>query len=277
MIAKLIPNRNQLIIFIILTILLILIFIPIIYLIILSLKDNGQIYGRFWSLPNPVRWENFALGWQVISRPILNSVVSSGTATLGNIVFASLAGYAFARHQFPGKEILYTAILMLLMVPPILMLIPEFVLISSIGLLNTLWALILPWMAGGQVFSLLLFRTFFSTLPEDFFDAARIDGASEFRVFWHIAIPLSKPIIITIAIIRLVATYNQYIRPLLMISDPHKQVVAVAITQFTSDIGVTDLGPQMAAYIVATIPLIIFFSFGMRYYVAGLTSGGIRA
>ena len=153
MIAKLIPNRNQLIIFIILTILLILIFIPIIYLIILSLKDNGQIYGRFWSLPNPVRWENFALGWQVISRPILNSVVSSGTATLGNIVFASLAGYAFARHQFPGKEILYTAILMLLMVPPILMLIPEFVLISSIGLLNTLWALILPWMAGGQVFS----------------------------------------------------------------------------------------------------------------------------
>lgn len=277
MIAKIIPNRNQLIIFTILTILLFLIFIPMVYLMILSLKDNGQIYGQFWSLPNPVRWENFALGWRVISRPILNSVVASGTATLGNIVFASLAGYAFARHQFPGKEILYTGILMLLMVPPILMLIPEFVLISSIGLLNTLWALILPWMAGGQVFSLLLFRTFFAALPEDFFDAARIDGASELRVFWHIAIPLCKPIIITVAIIRLVATYNQYMRPLLMISDPQKQVVAVAITQFTSDIGVTDLGPQMAAYIVATIPLIIFFSFGMKYYVSGLTSGGIRA
>lgn len=277
MIAKFIPNRNQLVILVILTILLILIFIPIAYLIILSLKDNGQIYGRFWSLPNPIRWENFALGWQVVSRPILNSVVSSGTATLGNIVFASLAGYAFARHHFPGKEILYTAILALLMIPPILTLIPEFVLLSGLGLVNTLWALILPWMAGGQVFSLLLFRTFFANLPEDFFDAARIDGGSEFQVFRYIAIPLSSPIIITVAIIRLVATYNQYIRPLLVISDPQKQVVAVAITQFTSELGVTDIGPQMAAYIVATIPLIIFFSFGMKYYVSGLTSGGIRA
>ena len=277
MIAKLIPNRNQLSILVLLTILLVLIFIPIAYLIILSLKDNGQIYGRFWSLPNPIRWENFALGWQVVSRPIINSVMASGVATLGNIVFASLAGYAFARHRFPGKEILYTSILALLMIPPILTLIPEFVLLSGLGLVNTLWALILPWMAGGQVFSLLLFRTFFANLPEDFFDAARIDGGSEFQVFWHIAIPLSSPIIITVAIIRLVATYNQYIRPLLVISDPQKQVVAVAITQFTSELGVTDLGPQMAAYIVATVPLIIFFSFGMKYYVSGLTSGGIRA
>jgi ABC-type glycerol-3-phosphate transport system permease component len=274
---KLIPNRNQLVILMVLTVLLILIFIPIVYLIILSLKDNGQIYGRFWSLPNPVRWENFALGWQVVSRPIVNSVIASSAATLGNIVFASLAGYAFARHRFPGKEILYTAILVLLMIPPILTLIPEFVLLSGLGLVNTLWALILPWMAGGQVFSLLLFRTFFATLPEDFFDAARIDGGSELQVFWHIAVPLSGPIIITVAIIRLVATYNQYIRPLLVISDPQQQVVAVAITQFTSELGVTDIGPQMAAYILATVPLIIFFAFGMKYYVSGLTSGGIRA
>src|SRR5690606_22211176 len=108
---------------------------------------------------------------QVVSRPIVNSVIASSAATLGNIVCASLAGYAFARHRFPGKEILYTAILVLLMIPPILTLIPEFVLLSGLGLVNTLWALILPWMAGGQVFSLLLFRTFFATLPEDFFDA----------------------------------------------------------------------------------------------------------
>ena len=265
-------NRNQTIILAILSVLLFLTFIPIFYLVFLALKDNGQIYGRFWAMPNPIRWENFTLGLKVITRPILNSVYASSTATLGNIVFAGLSGYAFARHNFPGKEIIYTAILMLLMIPPILMLIPEFVLMGSLGLLNTLWAVIFPWMAGGQVFSLLLFRTFFASLPEDYFDAARIDGASELRVFWHIAVPLSKPIIITVAIIRLVTTYNQFMRPLIMISDPNKQVVA-----FTSDIGTTDLGPQMAAYIVAAIPLIIFFSFGMRYYISGLTSGGIRA
>ena len=274
---QLLTSRNQSLIWGLLGLLLIFTFIPILYLLILSFKDNGQIYGRFWSLPRPYRWENFILGWQVIRLPILNSMLASSTATLGNLLFASLAGYVFARHRFPGKEIIYTGILALLMIPPILMLIPEFVLLSSLGLQNTLWAVILPWMAGGQVFSLLLFRTFFVTLSEEFFDAARIDGATELQIYANIVLPLSKPIIVTVAVIRLVATYNQFMRPLIMISDPRKQVVAVALTQFTSDIGVTDLGPQMAAYIVAAIPLIILFSFGMKYYVSGITAGGLKA
>ena len=270
-------SLNQTVILVGLAILLLLTFVPIGYLIVLSLKDSGQIYGRFWSLPRPYRWENFWLGWQVIRRPMLNSILASSTSTLGNIVFASLAGYAFARHRFPGKEIIYTGVIALLMIPPILMLIPEFVLINTLGLQNTLWAVILPWTAGGQVFSLLLFRSFFATLPEDFFDAARIDGGSELQIYWRIALPLSKATIVTIAVIRLVTTYNQFMRPLIMISDPKKQVVAVALTQFTSDIGITDIGPQMAAYIVATIPLIILFSFGMKYYISGLTAGGLKA
>ena len=270
-------QRNQIIITILIIILLILTFIPIIYLIILSLKDNGQIYGRFWSLPNPFRFENFLLGWEVISKAMINSLIASGVSTLGNVVFASLAGFVFARHKFPAKEIIYLSILSLLMIPEILMLIPEFVLINTMGLENTLWALIFPWMAGGQVFSLLLFRTFFATLSEEFFDAARIDGASEFQVFLRICLPLSIPIIITVVVIRLVSTYNQFIRPLLMISDPEKQVVAVAMTQFASDTGVTDLGPQMSAYIVSSIPLIFLFAFGMKYYVSGLTAGGLKA
>ena len=270
-------KKNQIIIVLILLALLILTFIPIVYLTVLSLKDNGQIYGRFWSLPNPYRFENFILGWQVISHAILNSTIASGVSTLGNVVFASLAGFVFARHNFPLKEYIYITILALLMVPEILMLIPEFVLINSMGLENTLWALIFPWMAGGQVFSLLLFRMFFSTLSKEFFDAARIDGANEMQVFIRICIPLSMPIIITVFVIRMVGTYNQFIRPLLMISDHKKQVVAVAMTQFSSDTGVTDLGPQMAAYIISTIPLIILFSFGMKFYISGLTAGGLKA
>ena len=270
-------SAGQLLLYAVLIILLIVTFIPIIYLVALALKDNGQIYGRFWSMPNPYRWENFALGTLVIWRPILNSILTSGSSTVATVFLASLSGYVFARHRFPGKELLYTGILALLMIPPILTLIPAYVLILNMRLENTYWALILPWTSGGQVFALLLCRSFFATLPEEFFDAARIDGASELQSFAQIAVPLSAPILVTVAVVRLVTTYNQFMWPLVVISSPKRQVVAVALTQFTSEIGVTDLGPQMAGYILASVPLIVLFSFGMRQYVRGLTAGGLKA
>lgn len=267
----------QLVILLVLGALLILTFVPILYLMVLSLKDNGQIYGRFWSLPDPYRFENFALGWQVIGRAVLNSIITSGSACFVTIILSSLSGYVFARHRFPGKEVLYTGILALLMIPPILTLIPAYVLILNMGLENTYWALILPWTSGGQVFALLLCRSFFATLPEEFFDAARIDGATELQSFWRIAVPLSMPILITVAVVRLVTTYNQFMWPLVAISSPKRQVVAVALSQFTSEIGVTDIGPRMAAYVTASVPLILLFSVGMRHYVRGLTAGGLKA
>ena len=268
---------GQFLLYAVLLILLVVTFIPIIYLVALSLKDNGQIYGRFWSMPDPYRWENFALGSLAIWRAVLNSILTSGSSTAATVVLASLSGYVFARHRFPGKELIYTGILALLMIPPILTLIPAYVLILNMGLENTYWALILPWTSGGQVFALLLCRSFFATLPEEFFDAARIDGASELQSFAQIAVPLSAPILVTVAVVRLVTTYNQFMWPLVVISSPKRQVVAVALTQFTSEIGVTDLGPQMAGYILASIPLIVLFSFGMRHYVRGLTAGGLKA
>lgn len=270
-------SPSQLLLYVGLLILLLITFIPIAYLLVLSLKDNGQIYGRFWSLPQPYRWENFGLGTLVIWRPILNSILTSGTSTAATLVLASLSGYVFARHRFPGKELIYTAILALLMIPPILTLIPAYVLVLNMGLENTYWALILPWTSGGQVFALLLCRSFFATLPEEFFDAARIDGASELQSFVRIAVPLSTPILVTVAVVRLVTTYNQFMWPLVVISSPKRQVVAVALTQFTSEIGVTDIGPQMAGYILASLPLVLLFSFGMRHYVRGLTAGGLKA
>ncbi|OQA43609.1 MAG: L-arabinose transport system permease protein AraQ [Chloroflexi bacterium ADurb.Bin325] len=268
---------SQGLIYAILILLLALTFAPLIYLVILSLKDNGQIYGRFWALPNPVRWANFATALQVIVRPMINSIITTVSSTAGTLLFASMAGYAFARRRFPGKELIYTAILALLMIPPILTLIPAYVLIYNFNMQNTYWALILPWMSGGQVFALLLCRSFFATLPEEFFDAARIDGASEFASFIRIAMPLSIPILVTVAVVRLVTTYNQFMWPLVVISSPSRQVVAVALTQFTSEIGITDIGPQMAAYILASVPLIVIFSLGMKQYVQGITAGGLKA
>ena len=251
--------------------------VPIGLMLILSLKDNGQIYARFWSLPSPYRWENYVIGFLGIWRFAVNSLIATGASTAITVLLSALAGFVFARHRFPGKEALYTAIISLLMIPPILTLIPAFVLVHQLGLVNTHWALILPWASGGQVFGLLLCRSFFATLSEEYFEAARIDGASELQALWYVAVPLSRSILVTLAIMRLVTTYNNFIWPLVVITDLSRQVISVGLTQFTSNAGVTDLGPQMAAYVYATVPILIVFLFGMRYYIQGLVSGGLKA
>jgi ABC-type glycerol-3-phosphate transport system permease component len=251
--------------------------VPIVLMVILSLKDNGQIYARFWALPQPVRWENYVVGFLGIWRFALNSLITVGASTLITVVLSALAGFVFARHRFPGKETIYTAILALLMIPPILTLIPAFVLVHELGLVNTYWALILPWASGGQVFGILLCRSYFATISEEFFEAARIDGASELQALWHVAVPLSRSILVTLAIMRLITTYNNFIWPLVVITDLSRQVVSVGLTQFTSNAGMTDLGPQMAAYVYATIPILVIFLLGMRYYIQGLVAGGLKA
>lgn len=256
---------------------LVLTLIPIGLMLFFSLKDNGQIYGRFWQMPNPVRWENYSAGFSVMSTYIFNTLVYSITSVIGVVFLSSLSGYVFARHKFPLKEPIYLIILALLMIPGVLTLIPQFVWVKQLGLTNTPWALILPWTAGGQVFGILICRSFFATLPQELFDAGRIDGATEFQLYRLVAIPLSWPIIVTLGIMHLVSTYNDFIWPLLTISDSKMQVVSVGLTQFTSQFGVTDWGPRMAAYVVATIPLIVLFMFGMRYYIRGITSGAVKA
>lgn len=260
----------------ILTVVLVLSFATIALMVFLSLKDNGQIYGRFWSPPDPAIWSNYREGWARMDRYVFNSLVYSLASVAGVVFLSSLSGYVFARHHFPGKEVIYVAILALLMVPGVLTLIPAFVLVRDLGLTNTPWVLILPWTAGGQVFGILLCRSYFATLPQELFDAAKVDGASEIQQYAKIALPLSWPILVTLAIMHLVSTYNDFIWPLLTISSPKLQVVTVGLTQFTTEFGTVNWGPRMASYAVASLPLVILFTFGMRYYVRGLTSGAVK-
>ncbi len=251
-------------------------FVTIALMLFLSLKDNGQIYGRFWSLPDPVLWENYRDGWLQMRRYIFNSLLYSLASVVGVVFLSSISGYVFARHRFPGKELIYVVILALLMVPGVLTLIPAFVLVRELGLINTPWALILPWTAGGQIFGILLCRSFFATLPQELFDAAKVDGASEFEQYFRIALPLSWPIMVTLAIMHLVSTYNDFIWPLLTISDQNIQVVTVGLTQFRNEFGTVNWGPRMAAYAVSSMPLVLLFAFGMKFYVRGLTSGAVK-
>lgn len=274
--SRLKAAAGQSVLIILLVAILLLSFVTIALMLFLSLKDNGQIYGRFWSLPDPVRWENYQDGWLLMRRYIVNTLLYSLASVIGVVFLSSISGYVFARHRFPGKELIYVVILALLMVPGVLTLIPAFVLVRELGLINTPWALILPWTAGGQIFGILLCRSFFSTLPQELFDAAKVDGASEFEQYFRIALPLSWPIMVTLAIMHLVSTYNDFIWPLLTISDQSIQVVTVGLTQFRNEFGTVNWGPRMAAYAVSSMPLVLLFAFGMKFYVRGLTSGAVK-
>jgi ABC-type glycerol-3-phosphate transport system permease component len=260
-----------------LAILLLLTLVPIILMIFTSLKNRGQIYTQFWALPDPALWENYILGWKGMRSYIFNSLLFGALSVISVCFLASLTGYVFARHRFPGKETLYVGILALLMIPGVLTLIPSFVLVSQLGLIDTPWALILPWTAGGQVFGIMLCRSYFASLPQELFEVGRLDGANEFQLYARIALPLSWPILVTLAIMHFVGTYNDFIWPLVTITDPSKQVVGVGLRQFVNQWGIADIGAQMAGYAVSVIPLLILFTFGMKYYIQGVTSGALKA
>jgi len=256
---------------------LVLTFVPVVIMLTMSFRNNGQIYSNFWGVPDPWLVSNYTTGFTSIIRYALNSVIYSLISVVLVVILSSLSGYVFARHRFPGKEVLFLLILGLLMIPGVLTLIPSFVLVHQLGLWNTPLALILPWTAGGQVLGIFLCRSFIAGLPPELFEAGRMDGAGEFTLWYKVAVPLSWPILMTLAILSMVGNYNDFIWPLLVISDQNLQVVSVGLTQFTSSHGVTDFGPQMAAYVVASVPLLIVLMFGMKYFIQGITSGAIKA
>jgi ABC-type glycerol-3-phosphate transport system permease component len=268
---------QQAVIILALVALLVLTLVPVLLMLTMSLKNRGQIFTQFWALPRPPLWENYVYGWRGMRTYIFNSLLFGTASVLGVVFLSSLAGYVFARHRFPGKEVIYVAILSLLMIPGVLTLIPSFVLVRQLGLLDTPWALILPWTAGGQVFGIMLCRSYFATIPNELFEAGRIDGASELTLYWQVALPLSWPILITLAIMHFIGSYNDFIWPLVTITDPSKQVVGVGLRQFVNQFGVVDIGAQMAGYAVSVIPLLILFTFGMKYYIQGVTAGALKA
>jgi ABC-type glycerol-3-phosphate transport system permease component len=252
-------------------------FVPVVIMVTMSFRNNAQIYGNFWGLPDPWLFDNYVQGFTSIIHYALNSVIDTFISAVLIVTLSSLSGYVFARHRFPGKELLFLLILGLLMIPGVLTLIPAFVLMHQLGLWNTPFALILPWIAGGQVLGIFLCRSFIAGLPQELFEAGRMDGAGEFTLWYKVAVPLSWPILMTLAILSMVGNYNDFIWPLLVISDDNLQVISVGLTQFTSAHGVTDYGPQMAAYVVASAPLLIVFMFGMKYFIQGITSGALKA
>jgi ABC-type glycerol-3-phosphate transport system permease component len=249
---------------------------PTFFVIMTSFKTTSQFYANFWFPSWPVHLNNYSLAWTAISSYMVNSVFVTLLSTLGVLVLACCAAYAFARFDFPGRQFFYYGVLVLLMIPAILTLVPSFLLVKDLGLLNTRQGLILPYIAGGQALSIFILRQFFAGLPEEFFEAARIDGATEFRAFWRIGIPLVRPTLVTVAILQVLSIWNDYLWPFLVVQDPSKQTLVVGLVQFQGRF-YTNWGPLMAGYVIASMPLIILFFLGIRAFISGLTQGGLKA
>ena len=266
----------QTIIMVIAIVFLFMAFIPIFIMLLLSLKSNAQIYGDFFTLPHPVMWSNFNIAVTKLIPNMINTLPVVFIATAMTAVLSAVGGYVFAKLRFPGKNVLFMLILALMMVPGILTLTPLYNLIQTYHIYNTWWALILPWISGGQVFGILLCRTSMEELPTDLFESARIDGCSELRALVSIAVPLSKPILATVVVMKMIDYYNDFIWPLIAIESNKKQIITVMIRILQSNGNATDIGSMAAGFVFATIPLFILFIFTSRLYMEGLTSGALK-
>jgi ABC-type glycerol-3-phosphate transport system permease component len=260
--------------YVILSLIAFFIILPPILMITFSFKDQSQFYHKYWGFSVPLHTENYLTAWLMIARPMLNSFIYCISIVFGILLTSSFAAYSFSRFHFPGKTFFYYAIISLLMIPSLLTLIPAFLLVRNLRLLNTPWAMILPSIAGGQAFAVLILHSFFEGLPNELFEAARMDGCRESGSYYYIALPLSKAVLFIVGIRQFVDTWNMFIWPLVTIKDSSWYPMSLAI-RFLSPIKPGDYGPIMAGYTIASIPLLALFLLGRRYFVEGFAGGGI--
>jgi multiple sugar transport system permease protein len=209
-----------------------------------------------------------------MGRYLVNSIVLTLAATALSLVFNVLAGYAFAKLRFPGRTQLFRLMLAALVIPSQVAMVPLFLLLKQMGLVNTYGGVIVPAMAS--IFGIFLVRQYALSIPDDLLDAARIDGAGELHIFRKIVVPLLKPIIITLAVFTLLGTWNDFMWPLIVLSDQELYTLPVALASLSRE-HVADNELMMAGAVVTTVPVLAVFLLLQRHYVHGLMAGSVKA
>lgn len=261
---------------ILLGILLLLTLAPFYLLVINSFKGQTEIIKTPFQLAVNWQFMNYAKALPQVVRPMLNSLLVTFAVILITVVVSMLASYAFVRYEsFFGKELLYYGIIALLMIPGFVMLIPQFVQITNLGLFNSYWGLILPPAAYQVAMGTFLTRSSMEAISKSLFEAAEIEGAGDMDILLKVVLPLSKPILSTVTIMTGLNAWNNYIWPLVASSGEATQQIAVALTKLI--VSVSDgNGVLFAGYIIASLPLVILFCFASKYFVAGITQGAVK-
>lgn len=276
---------DRLVLYILLAVLVVLLVGPFVWLALSSFKTGSQIFSPNLSLL-PVdadgkvqfRVDNYTYAFDYLQVGTLftNTLIVASIATLLNLFFNSLAGYAFARIRFAGREVMFRVVLASLMVPGTVMLVPNMIIITQLGLYDSLAALIIPF--AMSVYNIFLMRQTFLGFPRELEEAAQIDGASTFRVFWAIALPLARPMLVVLGILTFMWNYNSFLWPLVVIQSPENDTLAKGLGALVSASTTNaELYPVMlAGAVIVAVPLIIIFLVFQRFIIKGISAGAIK-
>lgn len=245
---------------------------PFLFMFLTSFKTNTQFYKRYWVPTLPPHWSNYTTAWRQIQPYFLTTVIVAAISIGGIVLLATTAAFVFARYDFFGRKALFGMIACLLMVPGISSLIPLFILTRDLGILNTRIVLVIPHVAGGTVLAIILIKTFVEGIPQELFDAARVDGASGPRMFGNVMLPLSLPVIGTVALVTVIGVWNDFFWPLLTVTNNNLRTISVGLSFFQGQ-NATQWGPLFAGYTLASIPLLLLFTFLSKYFLAGIQGG----
>jgi multiple sugar transport system permease protein len=251
---------------------------PFLWTISTSLKTADQIFA--WPpklIPDPIEWSNYPGVFDTLpfGRFFLNTVFYTTSVTVGQLLFCSLAGYAFARLRFPGRDLLFYLYLGTMMIPGSVTLVPSFILMRWFGWVDTIWAMTIPGMLG-SAFGTFLMRQFFLTIPSELDDAATIDGANKLRIYWQIILPLGKPALAVLAVFTITAVWNDFMWPLVMLHDQNLFTLTLGLSRFNAGMqSYTFWAGLMAAATMTIAPLIIIFFFAQRFFTEGISLTGM--
>ncbi len=251
--------------------------VPVIYAALGGFRDAPQLAADPVGLPDPWVWSNYTdpLTSESFWIQLRNSLVVATITTVLVVLFAALAAYVIARHEFPGREVAYTLFTLGLLFPVTVAILPLLLLVRDLGLLDNPLGLALPQAAFGLPLTIIILRPFFRSIPKELEDAAAIDGCGHLGFFVRILLPLSKPVLVTVAVLAIVSSWNQFLLPLVLLSDADQWTLPLGLTNFSTQY-TTDTAKILAYTTLALIPALAFYLVAERQLVGGLTSGSVK-
>jgi ABC-type glycerol-3-phosphate transport system permease component len=250
---------------------------PVIWMFLTAIKNNDLTLFQF-SLPSVWHWSNFKDAWQEapFGTYLRNTVIITVVSVTGNVLISGMVAYAFARLRWPGREFFFVLVLATMLLPTLVLFVPQYILWANLHYVDTWVPLTVPaWF--GTAFYIFLLRQFFRGIPIDLTDAARVDGAGEFRIWWQIAMPLARPALAAVAIFAFIGAWEDFFNPLIYLSTESKYTLQLGLEVFEASAGgIPQWNFLMAVGFVIMVPVVILFFIGQRYFIEGVTLTGLK-